>query len=350
MAEFTTTYTVDCPGCGSGRVIKVGKRSGHQRYKCRGCQKKFRDHGMAEGRKFESEWIGAAIRDYYMGMSYKQIAEAMVTRYDIPEPSKDTIYNWVVEFTDDATHVMKGYPAHTGDKWVADEMKIDVGGKKIWHWNVMDAETRYVLASHLAKRRTGQEATKTLQKALAAADKPPKTITTDKLPSYIRPIKAVLPGTTHVQSQGIRARINNNLSERLQGTYRDRIRTMRGLDSIETGQRYLDGWTITYNLFREHSGIKDKTPGEEARVDAPFEEWTDVVKSGIKAPKGMRPERPPRKKGKTPRWRKRRPAPRAVLSKITRRAAPVPGQLQLPGFAVKATPKKARPRIPKKGH
>ena len=168
-----------------------------------------------------------------MGLSYKQIAEAMASRYDIPEPSKDTIYNWVVEFTDNATHAMRSYPAHTGGDWVADEMMVDVGGEKMWHWNVMDADTRYVLASHLAKRRSALEATKTLQKALAAADTPPKTITTDKLRSYAPAIKAVMRNTTHIKSEGIKARINNNLSERLQGTYRDRIRTMRGMDSIE---------------------------------------------------------------------------------------------------------------------
>ena len=47
---------------------------------------------------------------------------------------------------------------------------------------------------------------------------------------------------------------------------------------METGQRYLDGWTLTYNLFREHEGIDYKKPGQMARVDAPFTEWEDVVK------------------------------------------------------------------------
>ena len=37
------------------------------------------------------------------------------------------------------------------------------------------------------------------------------------------------------------ADINNDLSERLQGAYYSRIKTLRGLDSMETGQRYLDG-------------------------------------------------------------------------------------------------------------
>ena len=47
---------------------------------------------------------------------------------------------------------------------------------------------------------------------------------------------------------------------------------------MESGQRYLDGWTLTYNLFREHEGIDGQTPGEMAKVKAPFKQWEDVVK------------------------------------------------------------------------
>ena len=85
------------------------------------------------------------------------------------------------------------------------------------------------------------------------------------------------PDIKHIQSQGIRAEINNNRSERLQGTYRQRVKTLRGLDSLETGQRYLDGWTLTYNLFREHESLGFDTSGKRAKVNPPFAEWEDVV-------------------------------------------------------------------------
>lgn len=54
---------------------------------------------------------------------------------------------------------------------------------------------------------------------------------------------------------------------------------MRGLDSLETGQRYLDEWTLTYSLFREHESLGFDTPGKRARVNAPFTEWEDVALS-----------------------------------------------------------------------
>ena len=175
---------------------------------------------------------------------------------------------------------MNDHKARTGGHWVADELMVDVGGKKMWLWNVMDAKTRYILASHLTPRRDAQAARVVLRKAALAADAPPKSITSDKLRSYIQPIKDVLPEAEHIQSEGIRASVNNNLSERLQGTFRDRIKTLRGMDSRKTGQRYLDGWTLTYNLFRGHESLGNKTPGSRAKVAPPFREWADVVKAG----------------------------------------------------------------------
>ena len=173
-----------------------------------------------------AEQVGAAVRMYYSGMSYKQIAEDMADAYDIPEPSKATVYEWVRDYTDKALERMKDHKADVGDSWVADEMMVGVGGEKMWNWNVMDEKTCYILASHLSRTRTATSARVVMNKALEAAKTPPKTIKTDKLASYTRATKDY-KDIKHVQSQGIRAELNNNLSERLQRTYRSRTKTMR---------------------------------------------------------------------------------------------------------------------------
>ena len=283
MAEFTeiTTQTVNCPACESDKVVKIGKQAGQQRYRCRGCNKDFRANGKAEGRRMDAEMMGSAIRDFYTGKSDKQIAEGLRGEYHLEkEPSKATIYEWVRDYTDKGVAQLKGHTAQTGKEWVADEMMVDVGGQKMWLWNVMDSETRYILASHLTPRRDANAARVVLRRAALAAEKPPETVVTDKLKSYTSAVKDVLPETRHMQSEGMTADINNNLSERLQGTFRDRIKTLRGLDSRTTGQRYLDGWVLTYNQFRGHESLRDQTPGYRAKVAPPFREWADVVKAG----------------------------------------------------------------------
>ena len=206
MTQFTetttTTYTVACPECDSQRVHKAGTQKGEQRYRCNGCGKKFRAGGKAKGRRMDAEMVGSAIRDFYSGKSYKAIAEGLHDEYDLPvEPSKATIYEWVRDYTDKATGRLKDHKAQTGNEWVADEMMVDVGGEKMWLWNVMDSETRYILACHLTPRRDANAARVVLRKAALAAEKPPETIVTDKLKSYTSAVKDVLPETRHMQSR-----------------------------------------------------------------------------------------------------------------------------------------------------
>ena len=320
MTKFTksTTYTVNCPKCKSEHVVKMGIRNGQQRYLCRDCKKAFRANGKAEGRRMDSEMVGSAIRDYYTGKSYKQIAEGLRDEYDIPEPSKATIYEWVRDYTEEAAHEMQNHKAQTGDHWVADELMVDVGGQKAWLWNVMDGKTRYVLASHLSKERDGEAAKAVMRKALANAHEPPDYIFTDKLRSYLPALREVLPKTKHHQSQGFAADINNNLSERLQGTFRDRIKTLRGLDSIESGQRHLDGWVITYNLFRGHESLHGDTPGKRAKVNPPFTEWADVVRDGPAQPEPVEAEPETAK-----------PVPKALVTRIQPTADDMPPTVEL---------------------
>ena len=189
---------------------------------------------------------------------------------------------------------------------VADEMQVDVGGKKAWLWNVMDSKTRYILASHLTPRRDAQAARVVLRKAGLAADGPPKKITTDKLRSYLQAVKDVLPEAEHI--------------------------------SIETGQRYLDGWTLTYNLFRGHESLGNKTPGDRAKVNPPFKEWADVVKAGAASRPAIKaatrpasPKEPARVKaaaasvatapGERLRRRSRIRTPKPVYPKVGRKSA-----------------------------
>ena len=147
---------------------------------------------------------------FYSGLSYKQIGENMEEQYDIPEPSKSTVYHWVKEYTPVALDAIKEHKARAGPEWVVDEMVLKVGGENYWNWNVMDSKTRYILASHLSKRRTSREAQAVLRKARANAANLPKTIKTDRLKSYVGAIEREFGADVkHVQSDGIRAVVNN---------------------------------------------------------------------------------------------------------------------------------------------
>ena len=178
-----------------------------------------------------------------------------------------------------ADEVVKEMKVDTGPEWVADEIAVKVGGKQYWLFNVMDAKTRFVLSAYLSPVRTTRAAHTALSMARERSTNTPKEVKTDGLRSYLEAVPRTFPTSMvkHVVSKGIRAQINNNLSERLQGTVRDRDKTLRGLKKRETGQNYIDGLVVHYNYFRPHGGLDGKRPAESAGAEIPFETWKDIA-------------------------------------------------------------------------
>lgn len=279
MAKFLQEITVDCPHCQSSEVIKKGTRNGHQRYECKDCRRKFDTSGRSFGRPNQAEHIGIAIDAYLSGMSYQQIAEMLARNHGLYGLSKATIYRWVKEYGDFAVDGLSTTVPETSGHWVADEMVLKVGGKKMWNWNVMDRDTRYLLASHLSPHRDERQAVKVFEKALEAnGGIMPQTITTDGLGSYGAAIGLMLPWTEHIITEGIYEDRNNNLSERVQKTFRSRTKTMDGLFGQKTGQKYLDRWVVDYNHFKNHGALDGDVPARAANVETKLDEWTDVVR------------------------------------------------------------------------
>lgn len=222
--------------------------------------------------------IGAAVDMYFDGLSYRRVAEN-IGEHMGRETNAVTVMRWVQEQTKRAKDVVESSQVKTGSEWVADELAVKVGGRQYWLFNVMDSKSRFVLAAYLSPERTTRAAATTLSLARERSENPPKTIKTDGLASYqeaVRQAFRVHP-VKHVVSEGIRAKINNNLSERLQGTFRDRDKTLRALKARENGQTYIDGLVLNYNYFRPHKGIKGKRPAAAAGAVIPFESWADVA-------------------------------------------------------------------------
>ena len=270
---------MECPHCQSSESVKHGVLpNGRQRYRCRACNRAYTDNGALPGRRVPPEIVGAALSSFFEGMSYRDIRRHIQSLHGISlEPS--TIYRWVLEYTDRGHKIIEGVKAFTGgSKWVVDETMIKVVGGNIWVWNVMDARSRFILATHLSKHRNAHEASIVMRKAKDKAATLPKWIKTDKLPSYGVAINQVFGGDMvgHMRSEGITGTVNN-MSERLQGAFRARTKVMRGLQSQESGQRFLDGWVIDYNFFRPHMSLNGKTPADAAGLDVPIHSWAEVA-------------------------------------------------------------------------
>ena len=323
MAEIEAhiTYAIECPapGCPTPKeVVRDGWKNGNQRYECRGCGNHFFAEGKPRRKQFTAQQIADAVDSYYSGMSYKQVAEGLEDTYEVPEPAKSTVYAWVKAYTRLAQQYMRGevgsdgteatatgkrIRAQVGDHWVADEMQVHVGGKRLWLWNVMDRDTRYILAARLGPRSL-RAGIALFREAQRNAAKEPQTITTDGLVAYEDAIKTVFHHTQHIVSEGIHEEINNNLSERLQGSFRQRTKTQRGLEQRLTGQEYVDGWVLDYNFMKDHEAHEGGSPAEAAGVaqQVPWDDWEDIVRLGgeVAEPRLIRQTPVPKKPGPKP--------------------------------------------------
>ncbi len=322
MTQFTETitYNIECPNKDGGKVIKVGVRNGHQRYQCKKCGSKFRDPSIAKGKQYPIKQVGAALAWYFDGLSYREVARQLKNTFDIPEPTDNTIYQWVQAYSDEAVREAKDVKAHTGPVWSADETDVTIDGEHYWLWFVMDDETRYVLAALLTHRRDAKEAAKVMRIAKDAAVNLPMSIRTDRMKSYPSAIKNVFDGKVkHVQTDGLAAVINNNLVERLNGTMKERDKVFRGFKRLDSAQQYVNGWVLDYNFFRPHMALSDgkATPATLANAKPPFHSWEDVartVEAVGRVPKATRPKETPGFKPKKKLGRRRtKPRGRAAL-------------------------------------
>lgn len=70
---------------------------------------------------------------------------------------------------------------------------------------------------------------------------------------------------------------NTNYIERFHSTLKSRTKVMRGLHTVESAKKYLDGWLVHYNFFRPHMSLKDSTPVRVAGIQFPFRNWKDIT-------------------------------------------------------------------------
>lgn len=267
---------VVCKFCGSDNVVKYGSYKGIQRFLCRNCGRKFADNDAPEGMRYPAATIAAVLSAFYEGMSESGIRRHLLQTSGA-EPSTATIYDWIRRYTEEAMIAARPLRAQTCSVWYADETVIDVGGN-VWFWDIIDYDSRFLLASHLSISRTSNDAKILMRRALDHASCVPRAVVTDKLAAYLEAVRETFgPLSPHFRSKGFIRTPNTNIIERFHGTLKDRTKVMRGLKSMESARFIMAGWLVHYNYFRPHSSLGGRTPASAVGIDFPFRNWTEVV-------------------------------------------------------------------------
>ncbi len=280
ITQVVNDWPDGCKFCGSRKVVRYGHFRGVQRWWCKDCKRKFVDNDALPKMQTPIIQVASALGMFYEGMSLNGIRRQLEQTYN-NYPSDSTVYTWIVKFTKIAVAAAKDYKAKAGDTWIADETVLKIGGENIWFWDILDADTRFLLASHISTTRKTKDARILVERAARCAGKAPKVIITDKLAAYLDGIEMAFGAATqHIPAKKLTASPGTQLIERFHGTLKARTKIMRGMKREDTAKLIMDGWLVHYNFFRPHESLGHKTPAEKAKIKFPFSNWADVVKKG----------------------------------------------------------------------
>ena len=137
--------------------------------------------------------------------SYRDIKEELAYRNIIV--SHEAIRSWCKKFAFHFKEVTRKRERKPKDKWHLDEISIKINGEYFVLWQAVDADG-YELDVYLQKRRNKKSAICFLTRLLGCYPSP-RLIVTDKLRSYVKPIRQMCPGTEHRSHKGLNNRVEN---------------------------------------------------------------------------------------------------------------------------------------------
>jgi len=285
-----TSRTITCRSCGSTDTSKYGTYKGVQYYVCKRCGRKSAETDAYRRFRYTKDLMVKAVTYYYNGMSYRGISQSFQDLLKITIPRK-TLWEWVVKFSALANKYTLTLKPTLSAVWYADETVIDIWGKRYWFWDIIDTDTRFLIATHLSRTRSDGDALKLFQMAKLRSKTAPKIIITDKLHQYNHAFNKTFysyhpeKSAVHLTSQGMDSPTNINLIERFHGTLKQRTKVMRDLKSTQFARVILDGFVTHYNFFMEHEYLKGKTPAQVAGIGKGIENWGTLIDLSLRMPR-----------------------------------------------------------------
>jgi len=267
--------------------VKHGKANNKQRYLCKECGQKFIKGSDFPRMRTKSRIISTSIDLYFEGLSVRKIQTQIEKLYDV-SVSQVSIWKWITKYSDLVKSYVTTLKPQLSGMWHEDETMVACEGRNIWFWEMIDEDTKFIVASHLSGTRTFEDTVTIFKKGIEQSKVRPKAVFVDGSHVYHRAFnkvfytmrKATRPEL--VQRVGVRTRETNNIVERLHGTLKDRTKTMRGLKDFESTKSILEGFTVHYNFVRPHQSLRGKTPAQASGINMK-NDWHLLVKEATKA-------------------------------------------------------------------
>ncbi len=254
-----------CPRCAGVEVKKDGQVGEAQRYRCRSCRRTFvaRTGTPFAGHRWPQEVIVTAVRWYVrFRLSAADVRDLLAERG--VAISARTVLHWVQKFAPLLARAGRRAATRPGVRWWCDETYVRVGGKWAYLYRAID-ERGQVIDVLLRTHRDLDSARAFFVLAIYRRRAAPEEVITDKHPAYARAIREEVPGAVHTPSGLHRASgPDTKPIERSHVPTKDRLRPMRGLQSIRTGQRAIEGVELARAVQRGDVAAPDPVAGSDA--------------------------------------------------------------------------------------
>lgn len=272
-----------CKYCGSGELVSKGSVEKEPFVECKSCGHRFIDNGKLPKMRTKTEVIVVSLNMYFEGLSVRKVARQLKVIYGI-KVSHVTVWKWFMKYSDLVSEYVSTLNPELSGKYHEDETMINCEGEYKWFWQIIDEDTRFIVATHLSDRRNIKETIELFKKTVKNGKQRPKAMYFDGSHTYKRAFNKIFYSrykskrVQFIQNVGLNARKTNNLVERLHGTLKDRLKPMRGLKSEKKSKCLLNGFVVHYNFVRPHQSLGDKTPAEVAGLKGESGRWGRLIK------------------------------------------------------------------------
>jgi len=267
-----------CARCSSVAVKRDGRQSAtHQRFRCRGCRRTFtaRTGTPFARHRWPLEVITTAVRwSCRYRLSAADVRDLLAERgIDV---SARTVLVWAHKFGPLLAAEGRRHARPVGARWYVDETYVRVGGRWAYLYRAVD-EAGQVIDVLLREQRDLASARAFFDQAITRRGRRPKTVITDKHAAYRRAVRRRGWRATHIRTGLHRARGETTKAiERSHVPIKDRLRPMRGLHSVASGQRLLEGIELAHAILRGHIGSAG-APGAGPRGRCPHARARDAA-------------------------------------------------------------------------
>lgn len=172
--------------------------------------------------------------------------------------SQQTVADWAQKFSVLLAEAGRRYAKRVSKRWYVDETYLRIGKRWAYLYRAVD-DAGQVVDVLLREKRDVESAKAFFDQAIKRRSVVPDEVVTDKHRAYLRAVKQHAPDAKHRRTGLHRKQaLTTEPIERSHVLIKDRVRPMRGLGSVVTGQHLLEGIELAQAVKRGDVHLPDR--------------------------------------------------------------------------------------------